>query len=261
MANSLIHICAIKYFQNLHKSSNFNFKSFKSIAMNAKILLIALSAAAFTSCSTAYKSGQTPDDVYYSPAKPAYENHDNRRIEDPKQTTVYSYEDRALRMQIRDRRWREFNDDYDYSYNNSPYYYSYYSYNNYGYYYNPYYCSRPLYYPTAYYSPAPVNTTPRMVNLNSYKNYNTAVAGNGKTYSGTNWVTPNSRQYNNSNNGGSRLGNLLRQVITPDNSSSNNSSNNNNTRTYTPSTNTGSSSSSSGSSSGGTSVPRPARGN
>ncbi|MEI9954761.1 MAG: hypothetical protein WDM90_00255 [Ferruginibacter sp.] len=160
------------------------------------------------------QSGQTPDDVYYSPAKPAYENRDDKRIEDPKQTTVYSYEDRALRMQIYDRRWREFNDDYDYSYSNSPYYYSYYSYNNYGYYYNPYYCSRPLYYPTLIIHQQPVNTTPRMVNLNTYKNYNTAVAGNGKTYSGTNWVTPNSRQYNNSNNGGSRLGNLLRQVIT-----------------------------------------------
>lgn len=37
---------------------------------NTKILFLALIVAALTSCSTAYKMGQTPDDVYYSPGKP-----------------------------------------------------------------------------------------------------------------------------------------------------------------------------------------------
>ncbi|MEJ7767822.1 MAG: hypothetical protein WKF89_08420 [Chitinophagaceae bacterium] len=36
---------------------------------NTKFLLLALGVIALTSCSTAYKMGQTPDDVYFSPAK------------------------------------------------------------------------------------------------------------------------------------------------------------------------------------------------
>ena len=36
--------------------------------MNTRILLLAISIAAFSSCSSVYKSGQTPDDVYYSAA-------------------------------------------------------------------------------------------------------------------------------------------------------------------------------------------------
>jgi len=230
--------------------------------MNAKILLIAISAAAFSSCSTAYKSGQTPDDVYYSPARVVDERRDDNRDEARQyQSTA---DDARIRMQIRDRRWRDLNYDYDYdySYNYSPYYYSYKSYNNYGYYYNPYYCSRPLYYPKVI-ATAPVNSTPRMVNLNSYKNYNAAVSNNSKTGTGTRWVQP-ARQYNNSNSGGSKVGNILREVLTsrPDNNSNNtNSSPNNNTRSYTPSTpsSSGSSGSSSGGSSGG-SVSRPNRG-
>jgi len=39
--------------------------------MNVKNLLVVLSSAAvLTSCSSAYRSGQTPDDVYYSPSRP-----------------------------------------------------------------------------------------------------------------------------------------------------------------------------------------------
>ena len=38
--------------------------------MNRQILLLAITAAALSSCTTAYKTGQTPDDVYFSPARP-----------------------------------------------------------------------------------------------------------------------------------------------------------------------------------------------
>jgi hypothetical protein len=232
--------------------------------MIAKILLIAISAAALSSCSTAYKSGQTPDDVYYSPVRVVEERRDNSRDEVRQQPTTA--DDARIRMQIRDRRWRDLNYDYDYdySYNRSPYYYSYQSYNNYGYYYNPYYCSRPLYYPKVT-NAAPINSTPRMVNLNTYKNYSTAISNNPKSGTGTNWVQP-TRQYNNSNSSGSRVGNIIREVFTPNQSSSNSNTNssNNNTRTYTPTSTTPSSSSGSGSSSGGSSsggsVSRPGRG-
>ena len=43
--------------------------------MNSKILLLALFVAALSSCTTAYKTGQTPDDVYYSPARPQGEEY------------------------------------------------------------------------------------------------------------------------------------------------------------------------------------------
>ncbi|MBK8951779.1 MAG: hypothetical protein IPM85_05095 [Chitinophagaceae bacterium] len=35
--------------------------------MKPQLLLLALTVAALSSCTTAYKTGQTPDDVYYSP--------------------------------------------------------------------------------------------------------------------------------------------------------------------------------------------------
>ena len=228
--------------------------------MNAKILLLAFSAVAFTSCSTAYKSGQTPDDVYYSPVRPADETRKEERYNTQPNYTQTTVEEKRIRMTIRDRRWRDLDDDYDYSYNYSPYRYCYSGYNNYGYYYNPYYYSRPLYSPRT-----EVNTTPRMVNLNTYKNYTAAVTStNPKTGSVTTTYQPG-KQYNNSNNnGGSRIGNAIRQVITPSASSNtNSSSSNNNTRTYTPSNNnssSSSSSSSSGSGSSGTPVARPGRG-
>ena len=38
--------------------------------MKSQILLLALTVAALSSCTTAYKTGQTPDDVYFSPARP-----------------------------------------------------------------------------------------------------------------------------------------------------------------------------------------------
>src|SRR5258706_16136470 len=103
--------------------------------MNAKILLIAFSAAAFTSCSTAYKSGQTPDDVYYSPARTIEERKDDDSKRDEVRPTENTADNNRIRMTIRDRRWREFDDDYNYSYNSSPYYYCTCACNNYGYYY------------------------------------------------------------------------------------------------------------------------------
>jgi hypothetical protein len=239
--------------------------------MNTKILLIAFSAIAFSSCNTAYKSGQTPDDVYYSPVRVVDESNDNNtqneeyRSRPEQQYTAAN--DARLRMRIRDRRWRDFDYDYDYSYNYSPYHYCACNCYNQGYYYNPYYSPYPVYSPKITRYIAPVNSTPRMINLNSYKNYSNAVTyTNPKTGVTTTSVRP-ARQYNNSNNG-SRVGNALREIFTPSSSSSRsdnnnyNNSSNNNTRTYTPSssTNNSSNSSSSSSSSSGSSVSRPGKG-
>jgi hypothetical protein len=206
--------------------------------MQTKILLLALSAAAFSSCSTAYKSGQTPDDVYYSPARNTEEKQEKERDEVRDRPAANDY---TISMGIRDYRWRDFRDDY--SYDNSPYNYTCNKY-NYGYYYNPYYYPWAIYTGKPGYS-KPVNTTPRMVNLNAYKGYNTNVAV-GKTTGSANWSNPSYR-YNNNNNSGTRE----RKTLIPSSSS-------NDTRTYTPSSSGNSGSSSSGNSSG-SSVSRPTR--
>lgn len=216
--------------------------------MQSKILLIALSAAAFSSCSTAYKTGQTPDDVYYSPVKPVAEKKYTVQ-EDDRRPVNNDYE---ITMTIRDQRWRNFREDYDYDY--SPYNYAVCNCKYSGYYYNPYYYPWAIYTTTPTYA-ARVNTTPRMVNLNTYNGYNTRVAV-GKT-NGTLTFSNSSSQYNNSNRSGSRLGNILRQTIEPTSSETRIPSSNNN-RSYSPSSGSSGSSSSGGSSSG--SVSRPGRG-
>ncbi len=220
--------------------------------MQSKTLLIALSVFAFSSCSTAYKTGQTPDDVYYSPAR-VIEN--DSRTERQDQVRYENRDDYEITMSIRDPRWRDFRDDYDYR--NSPYNYASCKTYNYGYYYNPYYYPWAIYTGNISYSP-PVNSTPRMVNLNSYTGYNTKVA-TGKTTGTVTWANP-STQYNNSNRSSTRSEG--RQIILP---RINTNSSSNNSRTYTPSSNnnrsSGSSSSGSSSSgSGSSSSSRPARG-
>ncbi len=45
--------------------------------MNTRFLLLVAGMAALSSCSSVYRSGQTPDDVYYSPAPPARVQDDN----------------------------------------------------------------------------------------------------------------------------------------------------------------------------------------
>lgn len=229
--------------------------------MNTKILILAIATVSMASCSTAYKSGQTPDDLYYSPVRVVEEKY-NKQDEVEIRDSRDSYEDRSIRMSTRDRRWRDLDDDYDYNYTYNPYRYGY----NYGYYYNPYYYNRPVFLP-GYTIVNPKNSTPRMTNLGSYNN-STLVVSNPKSGE-TKWVKTNN-SYNNSNNAGS----FIRRIITPSNSSSSSSGNSgrsysnegNNTRTYSPSSNNNNSSrsssnSSSGSSSTGSSVTRPTRGN
>ncbi len=206
--------------------------------MKTKILHFTLLAAVLSSCSTAYKSTQTPDDVYYSPVRAEKEKEEK----EPDEVKREPERDYQISMGIRDYRWRDFRDDY--SYDNSPYNYTCKKY-NYGYYYNPNYYPWVIYTGKPSYS-KPVNTSPRMVNLNAYKGYNPNVAISKTT--GT--VNSNSSyRYNNSNNSE----NSGRKLILP---SSSNSSSSNNTRTYTPSSSN--SGSSSGSNSG--SVSRPKRG-
>lgn len=97
------------------------------------MVLFIAGLAALASCSTAYKMGQTPDDVYYSPAKPqsAYVSREERNGDDSyyeanprRRSTQYNQyndpyysgydmyrNDRFLRMSIGNRyRWNGYND-------------------------------------------------------------------------------------------------------------------------------------------------------
>lgn len=249
--------------------------------MKTKLLLLAVSVAAFSSCSTMYKTGQTPDDVYYSPTRNYVEGQQENRAETRQDQVVnYSSEDRSIRLGINDLRYRRFNNDYAYSpysfYDRHSYFGSNYygaGYNNFsnnGYYYNPGYnhFSYNDFYYNPYYNPYPVyvlpvsnikSSTPRMTNLSGYsQNYNNA---NTPLKS-----VPAKRPTSNTTGRSSALGNVLNKVFTPSTNNSNNNNNktsNNNTtteRTYTPppaSNNNSSSSGSSSSGSSGTRITRP----
>lgn len=78
--------------------------------MVTRILLIGLIAAGMTSCAT-YRTGQTPDDVYYSPGRVNETYVQVDRDEDDRVSyNDRTLEDRRLRQQIRDPRFR-FDDD------------------------------------------------------------------------------------------------------------------------------------------------------
>jgi len=237
--------------------------------MKLCILLLAFTAAAFSSCTTAYKTGQTPDDVYYSPTRP--EANEYVRVE--KQDDRYYrgsndyYEDRFLRMRMQDRyRWSALDDYYfnnTYAYNAYGYYNnfhspwnSYYTWNNF---YNPYYSGIPCY------SGSVIIKNPRL-----YVSPSKAIVFNPNSYStGSNANRPVgirslNNGYNNRNNNRNSFGESVRKVFSNSNSNSNYNSNSNNStpgRSYTPSSNSNSNSSSSssrssgGSSGGGSSRP------
>jgi uncharacterized membrane protein YgcG len=226
-------------------------------------------ALVFASCSSAYKSGQTPDDVYFSPERPQQEyvradqEDDDKyyRGEQNRSSDYYNYEeDRYLRMKVRNRnRWVYIDNDF-YSYNpyvyNSSYYYNS-PWNSYSYWdhcYNPYSRQVIVYNPkTAIYN------RPRTINLRTFDNPQNNTS-NTKGYNPRS--SSNSGNRNNSYSAPRRnIGNDLRNIF--DGSSSNNnsgsSSGSSSSRVSTPSSNSSSSGSSSSSSSSGSSSNAPSR--
>jgi hypothetical protein len=225
--------------------------------MNTKVLLLACSIIGFASCAT-FKSGQTPDDVYYSPAKKYTQNEENKdEVKNKRKTEEYNYEDRSLRMRTTDRRWATLENPYyaeSYRYNHNcncdcnqyNYYNSKYGFYNNGYYWNNSYRN---YYGNGYYWQSNVAYTPAKPKY---------IAPRGGTYS--NGRTYNNNTYSNNNNtnttnskGSTIIGNIF-------GNSNSNSGNAQPVRSYEPSNSNSSSSgsSSSGSSSSG-SGSRPSR--
>jgi hypothetical protein len=255
--------------------------------MRYKILLYGLMAAAISSCSSAYKASQTPDDVYFSPAREGVQKQTAKK--DRYEEYIAAEDDQYLRMKIRDRqRWAGIDDysywndsryipSYNYNYNyyrNNPY--SPYAWNNWNmspyssFYYSPYYgsglgigYSTGLFYPhygygygmgynpygPTYIVKYPTRTASPSVNRPNLSGYRNGLYNN------------NNRNYNNQGSG-----NTLKRVFAPnqnarmyDNNNSsynNNNSNNSVQRSYSPSSSGGSSGGSSGSSSGMSRPPR-----
>ena len=227
--------------------------------MNSKILLLALTVAAFSSCTTAYKTGQTPDDVYFSPARPQdeYVRIDKEDKRQYRSDDDY-YDDRYLRMKVSNRsRWNDFNDWYSYEKYGFGYNYTYGTYynpyNSWNYYYNPY-CTN-----TVIINSKTTSTynKPRTYNLNTYnstagssttQNNMFKYVGAANNSTSNTYTAPRNSSTRSSN---SNSGNVLRDIFGGGNNNTgspgSNSSGKSNTSSSSSSS-SGSSSSSSGSS-------------
>lgn len=231
--------------------------------MKSSILLLAVAVIVLSSCSSAYKTGQTPDDVYFSPVPPQdeyvrVESRDNRTYRGTDQ--YYNYEDNYLRMRVQNRyRWSALDDYYlsnPYAYNYYANYYggwyspfnSYWAWNNY---YNPY-CGNVI----IIKNPGTVRQLPgRPVAFNP-NSYNSNVSANRNIPRNSIFSSNNSaNRYNNNNS----FSNSVRKVLTNNNNNYSGNNNNNSTpsRSYNPSS-SGSSGGGAARSSGG-GVSRPGR--
>ncbi len=221
--------------------------------MKPALLLPILGLALLTGCATAYKNGQTPDDLYYSPGRPASEPTQDRvsqREEQAYQAYQTSIDDQYLRMKVANRyRWGML-DDFDYWYDSR---YDF-SYDNYNYYLtNPYASWNPQWYLSiGYGSPyypwgygwgwnSPIYTL---------VHYATPAYGYGGSTAGSNITAFRNRSYQNSNfgsfnqktgqftNAGSNnsFSNLLKRVFTSAPNNGTVSSFDRPVRTFTPST-------------------------
>ncbi|MEO8766521.1 MAG: hypothetical protein ABI416_19630 [Ginsengibacter sp.] len=221
--------------------------------MKIKQLLSIVLIVALGSCSSAFRTGQTPDDVYYSPAPPPpveYVTTENQQDRDSyAHNNTFNSEDLSIRRGISDPRYRS-SIGLDFGYGGySPYdyfgsslyspfssYYNPYSYSgvtffphgyNYNYYgsyspYNNYYSPFSNYYNSYYppvYSSVPASnypSGPRTVNLGAYSNNRTNV--NTATIRQQQSATGNTmpvRTISPKPANGSNVGNFIRRVISP----------------------------------------------
>ncbi len=239
--------------------------------MKRILLLSAFSIVLLSSCTTAFKSGQTPDDVYYSPARGISPKEDQVRKEEDAQYQDYvsSLDDRYLRMKVANRsRWSSL-DNFDYWYDSRYDFNAYSPYSSYNYYncLNPYTSWNPYWSVGIGYGRYRGGWNNPITTVLVYANPH---YGGGGSTSGSNITAYRNKTYNNTNYGykdpktgnfvpsssNSSFGNLLKKVFSTG-SSETSQSYDRPVRTYTPSNNTPQStpapatSSSAGGSSGG----------
>lgn len=186
--------------------------------MKTTNLLVLLSVILLSSCTTAYRTGQTPDDVYYSPNRPEEEYVRVQREESRRyRYAEEDYEDRYLRMKVRNRhQWNDLNDWYAYERwtlgSNSYFAPTVNPFVSWNYFYNPYFSTWGI----ATVATKPVTNRPRTFNLNTYQqipvNIKSTRAQSGQ-YRPGNYATPSGRSTN------SNRGNTLREIFSNSGSS------------------------------------------
>lgn len=201
--------------------------------MKNTILFALLGLGLFaTSCSTEYKSDQTPDDVYFSPGRNGLTKREEAKdLAQREQYEEYinSADDRYLRMKVANNyRWSSL-DDFDY-WNDSRYDFGYYNYYNpigfgwnnyYGYNYWNYSLGFGNYYPgwgwnypthtiITYYNPKSTTGLTSASAISAYKNKNYNNTNYNSYYSNSKAGYSNS---NSSNRNTSNFSNLVRKVF------------------------------------------------
>lgn len=199
------------------------------------VLLLISVVLVLSGCTATYKSGQTPDDVYFSPVRQQeeyarVENDDERKYRGEDRSD-YKEDDRYLRMKVRDRQRWEYLDDYY----RDPYAYKYnryYTYDNcycnpnqyWNRYYNPYYSNNDIYISAK----SPVYNKPRRYNLHVFD------APENNTYN-PKAPSTRSRSYDRPSDSRSRgnTGNDMRDIFRNSESARSGSTNNSNTQSRT----------------------------
>ena len=237
--------------------------------MKHSLLIAVVTVGLLSGCSTSNISTQTPDDVYYSPAKGSPASMVTQKQQDEYENYMSSNDDQYLAMKVHDYNLWSPLDDFSYWYDSRYNYYGYnnYGYNNYGYnnfgynnfgynnfgynnYSNPYYNN---YYYGGYDRWAEWNNPGYVVacyknikvSTNTYTGGSNITAYRNRSYNNSNYPNITSKSYQSSGNGGNTnsFGNIIRRVLTPSSPSStqgrssNNSSNqtySNPVRVYTP---------------------------
>jgi hypothetical protein len=246
---------------------------FKPAPMASKLTYAGLIATIIfiSSCSSTYKMGQTPDDVYYSPAPPVQDGYVTSYTEDDQNSYAYNnqnVEDLSIRRGISNPVYRsslsfgygympyDYYDmygspfmspystfspygsfypyNYFYPYTAGITFYPYSSYNYFGGFYSPY----NYYYGGGnYYSSKTgggnYGITPRRTNLAAYRPNNTVRTTTTRTSNNT--TSAPVRTFNqNPRPQTSGLGNFVRRIFTPSTTTTNNNINNssNNQRTF-----------------------------
>lgn len=226
--------------------------------MKYPLLIAVVAIGLLTGCSTSNISTQTPDDVYYSPAKGSVGSRVAQKQQDEYENYVSSNDDQYLAMKVHNYNLWSPLDDYSYWYDSR---YSYFNYNNYAnsWYSNPYsYNSFNPYYGNYYYggynnwaewnNPGYIVACYKNIRVaaNTYTSGSNISAYHNRTYNTSNYpniATKNYQSLGNSNSNTNSFGNIIRRAFTPTATSSNqprssadisNQSYTNPVRVYTP---------------------------
>lgn len=240
--------------------------------MKQFLLLSVLGICFLSSCSTVFKAGQTPDDLYYSPGRPSVaareekkEQAANQEAQDKYDLYSNSLEDHYLRMKVSNPSLWSPLDDYSY-WNDMRYDFGIYNYSPYMLGYNPFYFGSPFQIGLGYMGYCPYGTgnfgwRNPLYTVISYSTPSFSNGGGGATSNaGTNLAAYKTKAYNNSNagyfdpksgnyvtsGGQSNFGTLLKRVFNGPASNPTASSYDRAVRTYsTPANNNSSANSSS----------------